>query len=280
VPFDVSCYHIDDEYSWSEVDSPISARESRLIAAVNQVFIHSPALLEKKGSINPCTTFVPNGVDYSAFATPVPEPADLVSIPRPRIGYTGYLKPQLDLRLLGGLAARHPTWSFVLVGARRPEIAAELAELARHPNVHLLGAKSVDELAAYPQHFDVCIMPYVADGYTKFIYPLKLHEYLASGRPTVGSRIRSLEDFANVVALATTADEWSAVITEALSPNERGSRRRAERQAVACRHDWDILVARIAQAISARLGPRDAQRFATLTEAGAVARERPAKSPA
>lgn len=47
-------------------------------------------------------------------------------------------------------------------------------------------------------------MPYRVNDYTKYIYPMKLHEYLAGGRPTVGSRIRSLEDFAGIVDLAMT----------------------------------------------------------------------------
>jgi hypothetical protein len=90
---DLSCYHIDDEYTLSPaVEKPIEEREARLISRVDQVFIHSPALLEKKGKLNPQTTFVPNGVDYHAYATPHGEPADLKPIPHPRMGYVGIVK--------------------------------------------------------------------------------------------------------------------------------------------------------------------------------------------
>lgn len=49
LPFDLSCYHIDDEYSFSSVEVPVSEEEACLLAAVNQVFVNSPGLLEKKG---------------------------------------------------------------------------------------------------------------------------------------------------------------------------------------------------------------------------------------
>ena len=68
------------------------------------------------------------------------------------------------------------------------ELLSVLAELEEQPNVHFLGAKTPEELVGYPAHFDACIMPYRMDDYTKYIYPLKLHEYLASGRPVVASR--------------------------------------------------------------------------------------------
>jgi glycosyltransferase involved in cell wall biosynthesis len=256
VPADLSCYHIDDEYSFSTVEIPTPEAEARLIASVDQVFIHSRALLEKKGAINPHTTWVPNGVDYRAYARPVDEPRDLAPIARPRIGYTGHIKKQLDWALLRRLAERHPQWSFVFVGARHehPEMLPAIEELSSRRNVHFLGRKSVEELAAYPQHFDVCMMPYQADDYTKYIYPLKLHEYLASGRPTVGTRIRSLEDFTEVVALAGTLDEWSAAIVRALEPEAESVERRTARLGVARQHDWQLLVRRIAETIARRLG--------------------------
>src|SRR5215813_3488087 len=111
IDHDLSCYHIDDEYTFSVIEKPLDECEARLIARVDQVFIHSRALLEKKGKLNPQTLFVPNGVDYRAYASPQTEPADLKPIPRPRIGYVGRIKRQLNPSLLTALAQRHREWS-------------------------------------------------------------------------------------------------------------------------------------------------------------------------
>jgi glycosyltransferase involved in cell wall biosynthesis len=220
------------------------------------VIIHSAKLLDKKGEFNPHRALVPNGVDYNAYAGSRPEPLDLAKIPHPRIGYTGQLKRQVDWALMVELVATHPEWSFVFVGpvSPHPELRAIFDALSRQGNVHFLGAKSAQELAAYPQHFDVCLMPYVIDDYTRYIYPLKLHEYLASGTPTVGSPIPALKEFAGIVALADTPEGWSSAISEALAPLARSAAQRAARQEVARRFDWDALVGRIAGIFAARLG--------------------------
>jgi glycosyltransferase involved in cell wall biosynthesis len=256
VPHQLSCYHIDDEYSFSPVETGMNPAEVHLIRSVGQVFIHSPALMEKKGSLNSNTEFVPNGVDYQDYATPVPEPEELRTIPHPRIGYIGVLKRMLNWPLLLELSGRHPEWSFVFVGLIAPhsEIQGVLAELSRRRNVHMLGAKPFSALAAYAQHFDVCIMPYRRDGYTKYIYPLKLHEYLASGRPVVGTPIPSVEAFEGAVLLADGSEEWSRAIARALSPAENNPASCEARRHTARMHDWDLLAERIAATMAKRLG--------------------------
>ena len=253
VEHDLLVYHIDDEYTFADEEQPIDPREQRLLKEADQVFIHSPALMEKKGHINPRTLNVPNGVDYASFATPVREPTDLAVIPHPRIGYIGWVKRQLDWELIEQLVADHAEWQFVFVGARspHPELDPIIKRLSVRKNAHFLGGKSTEKLAEYPQHLDVCIMPYAVNGYTRYIYPLKLHEYLASGRPVVGTRIRSLEEFSDIIGTATTTEEWSREIAAGLTNGTSEPQRVAERQAVALEHDWNTLTSRVAQAIEA-----------------------------
>ena len=270
--YDLSCYHIVDEYSFSPSEQPLDDREVQLIKRVDQVFIHSPALLDRKGHFNPHTLLVPNGVDYRAFATPQAEPADLKEIPHPRLGYVGHIKTQLNLRLLLELATRHAEWSFVLVGPRGylgmdATLVDQLSEL---PNVHVLGNKPMETVCAYPQHMDVCLLPYVFNDYTRHIYPLKLHEYLAGGKPVVGTPIRSLESFGHVIALARNVGEWEESIRAALSPTATQVDVVEGRRMVAQEHDWNALVKRIAQTICERLGHATAARFASTIENGIV----------
>lgn len=255
--FDLSCYHLEDEYSFSRTEVPTDPLEVQVLSKVDQVFILSPALFEKKGRFNPNSLYVPGGVDFAEYSEPQREPADLVNIPHPRIGYVGSLKWQLDWPLLLQLTQQHPEWSFVFVGppSPHPEIAGMLRELSARPNVHFLGGKPSQEMVAYPQYFDVCIMPYGLNDYTKYVYPLKLHEYLATGRPTVGARIRSLEDCSDVVSLPSTTEDWSAAIQQALSPAANTAERCDARKSVARSHDWNRVVERIARTIALRLGP-------------------------
>jgi glycosyltransferase involved in cell wall biosynthesis len=256
VPHDVSCYHIADEYSFSDHEHPISAEEQSLIERADQVIVHSPALLEKKGHINPNTAYITNGVDFASFAASAAEPADMAGIPHPRIGYVGRIKKQMDWSTLSGIARRHPEWSLVLVGptGQMGEYESARKELFAMPNVHYLGNRSVGQVPAYMQHMDVCLLCYALTDYTRYIFPLKLHEYLAAGRPVVGSDIRTLRDFSGTVRIARDLDEWCASIEASLAPAERGEERVEARRRVAHGYDWNTITVRIAGLLCDRLG--------------------------
>lgn len=263
VDHDHCLYHVVDEYTFSDEDVPVPEDERRLLVRADTVIIHSPGLMEKKGHFNPRTVHIPNGVDFRAVAADGPEPADLADIPRPRFGYCGWLKNQLDWDLLRALAERHPEWSFVFAGAvaPHPELAGMLAQLGERPNVHLLGAKRSDELMRYPRHFDACMMPYRITAYTNCIYPLKLHEYLASGRPVVGTPIRTLRDFGHVVDLAQGVDAWSQALARAIAPQATRPQSVEARIEVARRHDWDRIAHRVARTLARGLGEDVLRRF-------------------
>jgi glycosyltransferase involved in cell wall biosynthesis len=255
VAADLVVFHIDDEYS--PIEGTVLPDEATLLKKADQVIVHSHPLMRTKGGINPHTALVPNGVDYSRYAAPCPEPADLAGVPYPRIGYAGHLKRQLNWKLIGELVRAHPEWSFVFVGGFRPhsEVKDIVEDLSSFTNVYLLGAKTVFELATYPQHFDCCIMPYDSAVHTNhYIYPMKLHEYLASGRPAVGTPIAVLKEFSHVVALATTAEEWATAIRYSLSNEANAPEKRRERQALARQHDWNVLALRVAEILAERLG--------------------------
>lgn len=257
VPHDWSVYHIYDEHTHAEVEQPLDGTEYALIRSVDQVIAVSPTMFERKGALNPNRVLLSNGVDYEAFAQAVAEPEDLRNIRRPRVGYAGVVKRQLDWELISSLAARRPDWSFVFAGGRapHPDIAETLERLARLPNVTFLGMKSVDELARYPQHFDVCTMPYRENDYTKYIYPLKLHEYLASGQPVVSIPLPALAGLEPYVTMVRGVDAWERAI-EASLVDGVDSGKRAARQAEARRHDWLTIADAIAALIRRGLGER------------------------
>lgn len=251
IPCDLSLYHVDDDYRFSRPGDWPDASEVRLASSVDAVLTHSRELFHRKRHLNKNTLFLPNGVDYSLYTTRREEPPDLAAIPRPRIGYTGYLKPQLDWPLLRGLAEARPDWHFVFVGpvSRHADVREAVAAFAARPNVHVLPRKTQAELAAYPQHFDVCAMPYRIDRYSRSVYPLKLHEYLASGRPVVATPLEAVREFSHVVTAAQTVDEWVTAVERWLHPATAAAVTAADRQSVARRFDWDDIVERLATLI-------------------------------
>ena len=92
--------------------------------------------------INPHTTLVPHGVDYDRYATPVLEPTDIASIPRPRIGYSGFLKQQLNWPLLLQLAARHRSTRLCSWGLKKIKESAPLSMNFRGSQTFIFGLKT------------------------------------------------------------------------------------------------------------------------------------------
>jgi glycosyltransferase involved in cell wall biosynthesis len=272
--YDFVLYHVVDEYTFATEEVAIPGEERTLLENADLVIVHSKGLLERKGSINPNTHRLPNGVDYALLSKPRPEPADLRDVPHPRLGYCGSLKNQLDWKLLSTLADRRRDWDFVFVGPRapHPEIRPIIEALESCPNAHFLGLKPSADLAGYTQHFDVCVMPYALNSYTDQIYPLKLHEYLASGSPVVSTPIRTMRDFQGIVELAEGVEEWEAAVERCLlaDPTALRARRR-----VAEAHDWSGIAYRVAEKIAAGLGPDYAARLDALPVPESWRRELP-----
>lgn len=128
-------------------------------------------------------------------------------------------------------------------------------------NVHFLGHRPTEIACAYPQHMEVWLLPYKVNDYTKYIYPLKLHEYLAGGKPIVGTPIRPLLDFAHVIKLASTQEEWSRALTESLAPDAVSIDQIQKRRSIARQVDWETVVHDIASSMCNRLGPLYREQF-------------------
>lgn len=248
----MTLYHIDDEYSFKETDEGMSVQERAVIENSDHVIVHSNALMANKGQINSNTSLIPNGVDFYAYAHEQAEPVDLAPIPRPRLGYVGVVKKQLDLALLIALARARPDLSLVIVGPimKNHAIEAELQSLRAMDNVWFLGNKSPHDLPAYTQHLDIGLLPYRVNDYTNSIYPLKLHEYLATGISVLSTPIETALALSDTIEIADGFEAWSAAITALLaSRSESSSESKARRQAVAKAHDWNALTNRVADLI-------------------------------
>tara|TARA_R110002049_G_scaffold85482_14_gene217251 strand:+ start:953 stop:2161 length:1209 start_codon:yes stop_codon:yes gene_type:complete len=195
---------------------------------------------------------IPNGADYERFAGkesgPGPVPEDLAAIAGPRITYFGNLTEKVDTDLIARLAEARPDWSFVFVGGvlinagKGNEV---LRRLEAMPNVHFLGHKTYDEVAGYYRHSDVNLLAYrMGEGlWSEGCSPLKLYEYLATGKPVVSARLQVVEDHEDVLAVASTDEEWLAAIEDAVTNGGVGSK--ASRQAEARKNTWEVRVAAI-----------------------------------
>jgi glycosyltransferase involved in cell wall biosynthesis len=160
----------------------------------------------------------------------------LAALPRPVIGYVGGLHRHVDVPLAVQMARARPHWSWVYVGPAQIPVA----ELAALPNVRLVGHVPHDILAHYIESFDVCTVPYRVGPATEAVFPTKVNEYLAMGKPVVSTPLPEVREFNArnrvLITAAAKPDAFGDAIEQALVPvpdEQRVARRRA-----AASRDW------------------------------------------
>jgi glycosyltransferase involved in cell wall biosynthesis len=235
----------------------ILQQEDELLRRVDLVFANGLVLLAAKNKYGNAIS-VPMTADFELFSrSRLPEtlvPHDLEAIPHPRIGYIGNLNDKVDFALLGQLATARSNWSFILVGPtniRTADVQSDFEALQSLPNVFLFGSQPRESLPNYIKGFDVCTMCYRENGWANSVYPLKLHEYLAAGKPCIGSGLASLREFSEVVQIATTRQEWLEAIQLAI--DDKDPKRAERRVQVAHENRLEVRIATIEKAIEQKM---------------------------
>ncbi len=226
-------YCIDDYASYPGMDAAaIQAMDDDLTRRADVVFVAPRALLEPKRRLNRNVHFSPHGVDFDLFSQagdPATEVADEArGLRHPVIGYFGTIGEFVDFDLLAYLAESRPQWTFLFVGFA----AADVSRLKTYGNVVFVGPKPYETLPRWARAFDVAIYPHRVNRQTKHSNPLKLREYLATGKPVVSVVTPETECFRELVSLADTPEAYLEAIERALR-EDRPEQRRKRMQAVA-----------------------------------------------
>lgn len=235
--------------------------EPELMRKSEVVFTTSLTLQQSRQALHPHCHYVPNGVDFGHFAkaldphTKVPD--DLAAIPGPIVGYLGNFESRIDFELLEQLAAARPEWSLVLIGPSKGMYTQKLRHLGRNPNVHVLGPRPASQAPGYLKGFDAALIPFVQSEQTRAIYPLKLNEYLAAGRPVVMTPFAPLPEFASVCWTADGVYDTVHAIEEAMQA--RHPEAVHARLELAKRHDWDERAQAMGRILVDRLIAQNAQ---------------------
>jgi len=159
-------------------------------------------------------------------------PAELASVPRPRLGYLGPIFARLNLGMLREVLTANPQWHFVYFGHSKDLPLANAHEMGWHPP---------EELPGYVVSFDAGIMPYDCfDEKNLHCSPLKLYDYFLAGTPVVATPILELLEFQDLIYFGESAREFSGAIEDALR-EPADSAKRLRRMEVARAHSTEAL---------------------------------------
>lgn len=202
-------------------DNVVAMRQAEddILGEVDLVITGARGIHRRFEGRHPDVILAPVTVADTFFSPPRPEPHDLRGMRRPRVGYVGGIHRYVDMDLIAAAARECPDVEFVFIGPLHdPD-----RPLPTTPNVHHLGRRSHSELPAYIDAFDACMVPYRRLPFTETVWPTKLHEYLARGRPVVSTslpEVAMLEYPGSVVRMADDPAAFAAAIRDAISDKD------------------------------------------------------------
>jgi glycosyltransferase involved in cell wall biosynthesis len=258
-------YDCVDEYSafpeFRSASKWIRRRERELCQIAGVVACTAPALYEAKRELAPGRTHLVHNVgDFehfqAAMRTDTRVPDDLSTARRPIVGFIGAVSDyKLNIDWLMHVARAKPSWTVAVIGpAGVADPGTDLAQLKALPNVMLMGHRSYHELPRYLKGFDVAVIPYRINDYTRAVFPIKFFEFLASGKPVVISALPAVERYWEAALVARTAEEFVEKCEVAITADSETARER--RLELARENSWPERVRKLLGFVEAALAAR------------------------
>lgn len=205
-------YYCYDEISgtdWAGKHGPAYERE--FAGTVDAIITTSSKLQEDKVNLNANCQLIPNGVNLDIFKNPT-----LSGGKTKRLGYIGAVDSRIDFDLLHHISQEMPDYTIDVYGPMKVLLPRLLVE-----RVRFHGAISQHELPSRINEMDVCLIPFIKNDLTAAIYPLKINEYMAMGKPVVSTDFADLSDFETKIGIAKDHSEFVDLIKKQIRYNSR-----------------------------------------------------------
>ena len=227
--------------------SKILKKEDYLLEHADVVFCTSKNNYLRKKDRNANTVQIRLGVDYTLYDKVSNEnsepPEDIKEIKHPIIGFVGAIdKYKLDFKLLRKAAQIYADWSFVIIGKISKSVGGKISqdEMPTLSNIYYLGYKDRKSVPYYIKVFDVCMIPYIINDYTKNLTTMKFFEYMASGKPIIITGIPELKQYEGLVEVGINQDDFIHKINRSLRENT--SEKVQMRKAIAKKFSWETRI--------------------------------------
>lgn len=188
------------------------ASAATMVLAVNE------HVKNKYSKINPNIHVIRNATNYENFNRgsypPIEQLEKIKQKGWPIIGYSGISNMgRIDGAILDFLLKQRPNWQFVFVGPSHPNF---VDRYSTYRNIHILAPVVYKDLPHYLRYFDVAIVPFQRNENTEGNDLLKLHDYLAMGKPVVSTNIGGALDLKNVIRIAENPQAFLRSIEDGL----------------------------------------------------------------
>lgn len=164
----------------------------------------------------------PDAADAISSSQTTPIPKDHSSID---IGYSGHLYQGRGIDLIGKAAIALPHYNFHIVGGQAEDVEYWKGEFSSCGNLTFYGHVFPSKVPAYLMSFDILLAPYQykvsisgkGGDTSRWMSPLKIFEYMSSGKPIICSDIPVLREVLShgnncLLCQPDSIEEWIAAI--------------------------------------------------------------------
>jgi glycosyltransferase involved in cell wall biosynthesis len=215
---------IDDWRNFPGVPFNIAAHvEDAVLKKSDIVFASSKHLLRiLQARTNKSVFYLPNALGPAFLEGSEHDKTKLPPFDGITLGFVGGIGgDHFDWGLLAGLLNRETLagyrYRIVLVGPLiGGENTARGQELKRSGRLLITGVVAYSQVPGYMNGFDFCVMPWKITALIRGVDPIKIYEYLASGKPVISTYWPELESYRDYVHFASTPQEYEEAVQKEL----------------------------------------------------------------
>jgi glycosyltransferase involved in cell wall biosynthesis len=228
-------YCVDDFSVWPGLDGrTMRGMEAELVAKVDVAIAVSENLQAHLAKLGKPAHLLTHGVDFELWRR-VPARCEipiwsleLEKIPRPLIVFWGVIDRRLDVAFVQKLGEALTEGTLLFVGPQdNPDPA-----LFQVPRLRFLSALPYEDLSILAAQSSLFIAPYADLPVTRAMQPLKLKEYLATGKPVVVRKLPATEAWSDCADIADSATAFAEAVCVRLihgvPPGQRLARNRLD----------------------------------------------------
>lgn len=185
--------------------------EKKLLHRADFILCTSEYLKQKlisRNGISKEIFIVPNGTGLptNQYIEQLTEPFQMIESLDNVILYIGAIAPWFDFNSILYALDSDKSLNLVLVGP------IHNVTIPIHPQIHALGSCEHRYIYALMKRAKILTMPFVVNELIRSVNPVKLYEYIFSGKPIIASRYDETEKFQNYAYLYSSKEEYLEII--------------------------------------------------------------------